>query len=207
MSCRNPLNLAEGHTRRRPHSLCDEYPLHHIHLSPPSSPTSLPIKRQHPARRRSNESLIPQRSSLRQPPDAPKTLVALRLRGDTLPALQTPHLDLAVVGAAEQELAAPVPVDAHDPAAVARQVRHMLTALRVVERDDARVAGRREVFVRGAEAHRADGFDQPRERVCEPPRRVVEEVQGAVLVARGGEVAVGGDVDREGEGAFRFVGG
>jgi hypothetical protein len=36
---------------------------------------------------------------------------------------------------------------------------------------------------------------------------VVEEVDGAVLVAGGRHVAVGGEVDGEREGAFGFVGG
>jgi hypothetical protein len=43
--------------------------------------------------------------------------------------------------------------------------------------------------------------------VCEALGGVVEEVNGAILVAGGCQSAVGGDVDAEGEGAFGFVAG
>ena len=114
----------------------------HSRLILPSSPGRLPVKRKRAPSSSSNESLIPHRGSLRQPPHTPQTLLTLRLRRHALLPLHRPHLRLAIVASTQQELATPVPVHTHDPAPMARESRNLLTGLGVVERDDACVACR-----------------------------------------------------------------
>lgn len=73
-----------------------------------------------------------------------------------------------------------------------RQIRHLLARRRIVDRDDLRIPRRRQVLVRGTESDRADGLDEPAERMRHLARAVVEDVHTAVLVAGGGHFAVGG---------------
>ena len=90
---------------------------------------------------------------------------------------------------------------------MAREVGDLLAGLSVVERNYPRVTCGSEILVRRGEFDCPDRFYQPAEGVREALGAVVEEVEGAVLVAGGCEATVGGDVDAEGEGAFGFVAG
>ena len=90
---------------------------------------------------------------------------------------------------------------------MAREVGDLLAGLSVVEGYYPCIACGGQIFVRGGEFDCPDRFYQPAEGVREALGAVVEEVEGAVLVAGSCEDAVGGDVHAEGEGAFGFVGG
>ena len=144
--------------------------------------------------------------------------VATQLRASTDQTLVLPSNDLRKTSAsnvqpaawrvqapvpAQQELARAAPIEREDPRLVAQQVRHLRARCHVVERDDARVARRRQQGVAGREFDGTDGRDEAlenrasaqdetknglrlltRERVGETARVVVEDVQTAVLVTR-----------------------
>jgi hypothetical protein len=100
----------------------------------------------------------------------------MRMRGDTRPRLHAPHLRLRVVRPRKQVLARIAPVETQHPAAVAREVGHLLARRDVVEGDDAGVAAGCEQFGGRREGDAADGVDEPGEGVGEAPGFVVEDV-------------------------------
>jgi hypothetical protein len=92
---------------------------------------------------------------------------------------------------AQQILSTPIPAQAHDPARMAGQVRHLLSRRSVIDSDDRCVARSSEILVRWAESHSAYRSYEPAERVRQFTCGVVEDVDAAVLVARGGYFTVG----------------
>lgn len=97
-----------------------------------------------------------------QPLDGPQTLVALRLRGNTFTALDAPDLGLAIMAAAQQELSAPVPVQAHYPRSMTCEICDLFSTLRIVQCDDTGISGCCEVAIRRAELDAANGLDEAR---------------------------------------------
>ena len=88
---------------------------------------------------------------------------------------------------------------------MAREVRHLLAGLRIVECDNARVTGRGEILARWAELDASDGFDETAEAVDEALGAVVEDVNATILVSGCGHLAVGGEVYTHAEAAFSLV--
>ncbi len=131
---------------------------------------------------------------LRQPPHAPQTLSALRLRLHTLPPLQRPDLSFPIVTSAEQVLAVPTPVKRHYPAPVNHEISDLLTRLGVVERYGPRIARRGERLARGTESNAAYRLAEARETMCETRSSVVEDVDTPVLVPGSGHGVIGGNI-------------
>lgn len=142
---------------------------------------------------------------LGQPSGGPQGLVAVCVSGNARLGLDAPDLCFGVVAARQQILARVAPVERQDPAAVARQVGDLLAGADVVEGDDARVAGGSEELARGRKGQGAHGVDEAGERVQQAARVVAEDVQGAVLVTRGGEAAVVAEGDAQAEAALCLV--
>ena len=146
------------------------------------SPTSrLPVKADTPPGPRSRKAFTP--PDLWQPHTTPHRLVALTVRRHTHPRVDIPHFHLAIPPTTHQVFPRVAPIQAEDPAAVARQVRDLFPRVGVVQADDAGVAGGGKEARAGREADGADGLEQAGEGVPQAARGVAEDVDGAGGVA------------------------
>lgn len=88
-----------------------------------------------------------------------------------------------------------VPVHGHDPRRMTCQVHDLFPGTHVVERNDGGVTRRGQKLAGGRKGHGAGGFDETEQRMQQPPRVVVEDVDPAVLVAGSRESSISGQID------------
>ena len=85
------------------------------------------------------------------------------------------------------------------------EIGDLLSALRIVDSDDARIASSRKITICGTEFNGTHWFDQSGQRMSQPAGGVVEDKDAAVLVAGSCHLAVCRDVNAHSKRTFGLV--